>query len=80
MKIYCKTLEKLTSCGVMNEDIQEPLVSLLLTNNQLSNKYARKLFSYKGYADSRIEVSFYCDILKKIETYETIIAKFYPRK
>ena len=64
IKIYCKTAEKLTSIGVTNDEVHEPLSSLFLTNDK--NRYgqpiglhARNLFSYKGYVDTRIEASFY---------------------
>lgn len=79
LKVYCKTAEKLTSCGVSNQKICDPLTKLLLTPdhngyNQPQYKYDRFVFSSKGFVDSRIEVSFYNDKLKNIDMYAKIIA------
>ena len=53
LKVYCKTADKLTSCGVANQNTYDPLSKLLLTNDyngykQPQYKYDRKLFSFKG--------------------------------
>ena len=66
LKVYCKTADKLTSCGVANKKICDPLSKLLLTTdyngyNQPQHKYGRFLFSSNGFVDSRIEVSIYND-------------------
>jgi hypothetical protein len=36
------------------------------------------LFTYNGYSTCRIEVSFYGNQLKSIETYKSIIETLYP--
>ena len=64
-KIYSKSAEKVSSCGVSSMGTQDPLASLFLTDDKYpSNKYSRELFSYNGWSDSRAEVSHYGDDLK----------------
>ena len=76
-KIYSKTAEKVTSLGVGHLSVGDPLSKLLLTNDTTANLYAKTLFSFKGLVDSRIEVSFYGDVLKKPNTYIQCIRKLF---
>ena len=45
LKIYCKTLEFLTQCGVENFSLKDPLALLLFGKNFL---HKLKKFSYKN--------------------------------
>jgi len=60
----------------------DPLAKLLLSYDKTWNKpiglYNRQLFTYNGYSTCRIEVSFYGNQLKSIETYKSIIETLYP--
>ena len=48
-KFYGKTAFLLTSLGVSNKNIGDPLSKLLLTNDNLScNEYHRKLLTHKS--------------------------------
>ena len=67
-KTYGKTAALLTSLGVSNTNIGDPLSKLLLTTDKQheSNKYNRKLFTDKdGNSTTRLEVSFYNTCLYK---------------
>ena len=66
-KTYGKTAALLTSLGVSNTDIGDPLSKLFLTTDEhKSNIYNRKLFTDKdGNSTTRLEVSFYNTCLYK---------------
>ena len=75
-----KSLDKLTSLGVKNNTTRNPLAKLLLTTDNLpENRYNRSVLSSKGYVSTRIEVSFYGRMLKKINLYQYVIKKLIPQ-
>ena len=48
MKVYDKSLDKLSTVGVAYNDPHDPLFKLMLTNNKVENAHNKDLFSYKG--------------------------------
>ncbi len=76
-KIYGKTEDKLTSTGANETDTKDPRSELLLTPNKQKHKYNRWLLHINGFAVSRIEFSFYADILKTPEFYNNIMERFF---
>ena len=64
-KIYGKTAERLTSTGVIDTQPRDPLTQLLLGRNDQKNRHNRAKVHHKGQVASRLEFSFYGDVLMK---------------
>ena len=76
LKFYDKTAEKLTSTGVSETNPRDPLGPLLLTKDYIANNnkskinykynFLGKLIHFNGKVITRLEFSFYENVLKNI--------------
>jgi len=70
-------LDKQLSTGVSETDTKDPLWKLLLTKNDEDFSYLRKLLHSDGMVTTRIEFSFYGDLLKATSYYNEIMGKLF---
>lgn len=79
-KLYDKTLEKLTSMGVMQTDPRDPLYYQLGTTKGLECDYKRKLVcSEQGFVISRLEISIFGSKVLLPDVYNLIVGKLIPQ-